>query len=86
MFHTSCDELVRKVGIYFDNKYFVLASPEKPNKKDLHHKICTEKIFISFSDTSTHLRCFHISSVPHALVLREAIFNFISIFHSWDDK
>lgn len=55
MFHTSCDELVRKVGIYFDNKYFVLASPEKPNKKDLHHKICTEKIFISFSDTSTHL-------------------------------
>lgn len=29
MFHASCDELVGKVGIYFDNKYLVLTPPEK---------------------------------------------------------
>lgn len=29
VFHTGCDELVREVGIYFDNKYLVLASSEK---------------------------------------------------------
>lgn len=46
MFHTSCDELVRKVGIYFDNKYLVLASPEKRNKtKHLCRKICMKKMF-----------------------------------------
>lgn len=40
VFHTSCDELVRKVGIYFDNKNLVLASPEK---QYLHHKIYIHK-------------------------------------------
>lgn len=40
MFHASCDELVRKVGIYFDNKYLVLTPPEKKNS---NHKICMEK-------------------------------------------
>lgn len=29
MFDTSCDELVRQVGIYLDNKYLILASSEK---------------------------------------------------------
>lgn len=33
MLHTSCDELVREVGIYFDDKYLVLASPEKAWRK-----------------------------------------------------
>lgn len=27
VFHTGCNELVRKVGINFDDKYLVLASP-----------------------------------------------------------
>lgn len=34
MFHTSCDELVRQVGIYFDNKYLILASPEEQVTKN----------------------------------------------------
>lgn len=48
MLHTSCDELVREVGIYFDDKYLVLASPEK--EKMWHHKIRMEKnlFFINF--------------------------------------
>ena len=29
MFYTSCDELVRQVGVYFDDENLVLASPEK---------------------------------------------------------
>lgn len=36
MFHTSCDELVRKVGIYFDDKYLVLASPENKTKQKIY--------------------------------------------------
>lgn len=37
MFHAGCDELVRQVGIYFDNKYLVLASPEKRNMHGHNH-------------------------------------------------
>lgn len=33
MFHTSSNELVREVGINFDNKYFILAPSRKKHVK-----------------------------------------------------
>lgn len=45
MFQTSCDELVRQVGIYFDNKYLILASPEKQVTKNTNTKILYMNIF-----------------------------------------
>lgn len=33
VFHAGCNELVRKVGINFDDKYLVLASPVVGRKR-----------------------------------------------------
>lgn len=42
VFHAGCNELVRKVGINFDDKYLVLASPGVEEKKTTQHKFCFE--------------------------------------------
>lgn len=55
MFHTSCDELVRKVGIYFDNKYLVLASPEKQ-----HFKMSTQTFNLHVFYTAAKLKCLYL--------------------------
>lgn len=56
VFHTGCDELVRKVGIYFDNKYLVLASPEK---QVLCHNKCREKFVLFISSFIYYITFVH---------------------------
>lgn len=66
MFHASCDELVRQVGIYFDNKYLILTSPEKEVTKNMSTKI----LYIYLFYEATH---FYTDDTFYFSVFAEAI-------------